>query len=119
MKRGKRLLLAGLLALAVCCLIWYGAFSPSSGEEPTASVYLEGELLYSIDLSQVESGYSLPVGEGNTLRVEPDGVRMEWANCPDQLCVKQGKISKGGRPIVCLPNQVMVTIGGEEGGGEG
>ena len=39
-------------------------------------------------------------------------VRMEEADCPDKLCVLQGKISRSGQTIICLPNKVMVTIKG-------
>lgn len=34
---------------------------------------------------------------------------MQSANCPDKLCVKQGKISDIGS-IVCLPNKVIIEI---------
>ena len=39
---------------------------------------------------------------------------MDDANCPDKLCVKQGKISKDGETITCLPNKVTVTVYGED-----
>ncbi len=39
-------------------------------------------------------------------------VWMETADCPDKLCVAQGKISRSGQTIICLPNKVMVTIKG-------
>ena len=35
---------------------------------------------------------------------------MEWADCPDQICVSHRKISRDGESIICLPNQVVVTI---------
>ena len=34
------------------------------------------------------------------------------ADCPDKLCVLQGKISRSGQTIICLPNKTMVTIKG-------
>ena len=42
-------------------------------------------------------------------------VRMEDADCPDQICVNHRAISRDGESIICLPNQTIVTIrGGEE-----
>ncbi|MEJ2685558.1 MAG: NusG domain II-containing protein [Candidatus Sulfobium sp.] len=44
-------------------------------------------------------------------------VRMKEAHCPNLLCVKEGWISKG--VIVCLPNKVVITVGGGTAGPKG
>ena len=36
------------------------------------------------------------------------------ADCPDQLCVKQKKISLKNETIVCLPNKVVIEIEGAD-----
>lgn len=53
--------------------------------------------------------------EGNRLVIENGAVHMEWADCPDQVCVEKGKISRTGEAIICLPHKLTVTV---EGGGE-
>lgn len=35
---------------------------------------------------------------------------MVRAECPDHLCIKQGKISFEGETVVCLPNRVIVQV---------
>lgn len=51
----------------------------------------------------------------NTVRIRKGYVSMQYADCPDQLCVKMGKIHADGQSIVCLPHKVVVTVlGGEE-----
>lgn len=51
--------------------------------------------------------------DGHNKVVIADGeVWMEEADCPDRLCVSQGKISRSGQTIICLPNKTMVTIKG-------
>jgi len=30
--------------------------------------------------------------------------------CPRKLCVKQGKVDEPGRPVVCIPNGVLVQV---------
>jgi len=51
---------------------------------------------------------------GDTLIEIKDGrVRIREAHCPNRLCVKQGWVSRG--VIVCLPNRIVVTVGGRGG----
>ncbi len=55
---------------------------------------------------ETEFGYNLlEIGDGK--------VRVIDADCPDQLDVKQGYISKPGEVIVCLPNRLVIEIIGE------
>lgn len=81
----------------------------------TANVYLDGQCVRSIDLSQVKEPYSFlvdsPAG-ANTVLVEPGRVCVSHANCPDQVCVMQGWISNSVVPIVCLPNRLVIQIEG-------
>ena len=44
--------------------------------------------------------------------IEDGAARMEDADCPDQICVRQGKIRAQGETIICLPNRVVVRITG-------
>lgn len=57
-----------------------------------------------------------PLNGGSNLLVIRDGQAwLSEANCPDKLCVDQGRISRRGQAIICLPNRLTVTI---EGGAE-
>ena len=45
---------------------------------------------------------------------------MERADCPDQVCVRQGAVRYNGESIVCLPHRLIVSIeGGVENGVDG
>ena len=57
--------------------------------------------------------YSLNGGT-NILVIENGCAYLKEADCPDHLCVKQGKISKTGQVITCLPNKLTVTVYGAE-----
>ena len=59
-----------------------------------------------------------PLNGGSNLLVIRDGeAAVVEADCPDLLCVRQGKIRYRGQTIICLPNRLSVTIeGGEESG---
>lgn len=51
-------------------------------------------------------------GNENMLVIEEGSVRLEDANCPDRLCVRQGAISRRGESIICLPHRLVITIEG-------
>lgn len=60
---------------------------------------------------ETEFGYNLiEIGDGEVWVVE--------ASCPDELDVKQGKISRSGEIIVCLPNKLVIEIKGTDERGE-
>ena len=50
----------------------------------------------------------------NLVRIRSGSVSMEQATCPDELCVKQGSISKTGQTIVCLPHELVVEVYGTD-----
>lgn len=64
--------------------------------------------------SLLEDGkYSLNGGT-NLLCIRDGKAYLTDADCPDHLCVKQGKIDQTGETITCLPNRLTVTVYGAE-----
>ena len=53
-------------------------------------------------------------GGTNTLVISGGKAYISEADCPDGLCVSQGKISRTGQTVVCLPNRVMLRIVGAD-----
>lgn len=51
-------------------------------------------------------------GGRNRLMIRSGQAWIEEADCPDGLCVRQGKIEKSGQSIICLPHRLVVTIEG-------
>lgn len=52
----------------------------------------------------------------DSIEVKDEAIRVRYANidnCPDQICVRTGYISKPGPSIVCLPHQVVITVEAE------
>ena len=61
---------------------------------------------------------TFPLNGGTNILVIRDGQAwLSEANCPDLLCVKQGKIHYTGQVITCLPNRLTVTVEGGESNG--
>lgn len=56
-------------------------------------------------------------GGTNILVIENGEAYLSEADCPDLLCVKQGRIRYNGQTITCLPNRLTVTVEGGESNG--
>lgn len=103
------ILIAGCLILAA---VLFAAYRLSSDEGTYAVVRIDGNQVASYSLN-VEGTYELNGGT-NTIVIEKGSVYMEEADCPDGICISQGKIHLTGQCITCLPNRVTVTVEGGE-----
>lgn len=70
---------------------------------------------FPIDVDRTVTLYG-PYGK-MVVEIKDRRVRMKEAHCHNLICVKEGWISKG--VIVCLPNKVVVTVGGGTAGPKG
>ena len=98
--------LALLLAGAAAWLLW-----PASHAH-TVAIRQDGKLLRIVDLDEVKETEEMTVtyqGRTNVVRIEPGRIRVERADCLDQICVHMGYLKEGGPPIVCLPNRLSVS----------
>lgn len=50
----------------------------------------------------------------NIVCIRDSQVYMKEADCPDQICVNQGRKSLDGESITCLPNRVVVEVKGND-----
>ena len=78
-----------------------------------ARIFQEGAQIKRLDLSAVTEPYSFTVESGagiNIIAVENGRIRVLEADCPDGLCVRQGWISSGSMPIVCLPHELIIQL---------
>lgn len=76
-----------------------------------AEIVQDGAVIRRVDLDAVTEteDMTVPYGEhSNTIRIAPGEIRMLSADCPDQICVKSGKLVEGGLPIVCLPHRLVI-----------
>lgn len=103
------LLLTAVLAAAAAALY----FSPSDTNGRIAEVYSNGSLVRRIDIDKLTEPLTFDVeysGGHNTIVAENGEIYVKTADCPDKLCVNQGRISDGSAPIVCLPNRLVIKI---------
>lgn len=81
------------------------------------SVWQDGALLERIDLNAVAIPYKKKIeflgGGYNIIEISRGGVEIIEADCPDQICVHRGRVTKSGLPIVCMPHRLTLEIEGE------
>jgi len=76
----------------------------------TASIEVNGKLLYRLSLNEDRTvEVHGPIGI-TRVEVKQGKIRIVDSPCPNKLCIRQGWIKRGA--IICLPNRVVVTIGG-------
>lgn len=112
-KRALYLSIALLVMFIFSCIFLVFRFHDTS-EQYTAYIYRDGSLTETIDLSQVTQSYTLIYtttnGGENQILVEPDGISVISANCPDLVCVHQGTIRNSLLPITCLPHNLVIEL---------
>ena len=89
--------------------------SLGKGEGTVAVVSVDGEVLERIDLSKVRTPYDIPVSTpygNNTVHVEPGAISVTEADCPDHVCIYQGRLTGSGIPIICMPHRLVIEIEG-------
>ena len=103
------LLIIGVLCLALGSYLLYS----SAGESGDRVIVKHmDEVIGTYDLNK--DGEYVLNGGTNTIIIENGKVYMAEADCPDKLCINQGKISKANQCITCLPNKITVTVKSED-----
>lgn len=116
--RNDLLLGAGILLIAGVAAIVYTIMVPSKSGNVVVKV--DGEVVGVYPLSEDRETVIRTENGTNTLVIKDGTAYLKDADCPDKLCVKQGKISKTGKIIICLPHKLIVEIvAGEESGLDG
>ena len=106
MKKNDWILAAGIILAAALILVFQ--LVRDDGGQNEVAVTVDGEEFGSYSLAEDLDGT-------NRLVIEDGTARMEWADCPDQVCVNHRAVSRNGESIICLPNEVVVSVrGGEE-----
>lgn len=108
-----------IVLLILGSLLSYG-FIFLTGQSKTnkhISVQVDGSEISRIQMKpeMVGKQYVIETEYGrNVIEIGDDYVHVIEADCPDKLDVKQGKISRVGEVIVCLPNRLMIEIVSDE-----
>ena len=102
MMKKNDLILAAAVILAACAILAFQYFGRSGGEQ-YVEITVDGEPYGTFSLNE------------DRLVISGGSAVMEWADCPDHICVDHRPVSSGGESIICLPNKVVVSVVSSEG----
>jgi len=85
-----------------------------SEDAVTAEIIQDGTVIQTIDLSAVKDSYTIPLDSdpAAVLQVEPGCIYYLEADCPDQVCVRTGKLTRPGDTAACVPAGTVVRLTG-------
>jgi len=115
MKRLDIMIIVLIVAISIASLGILKMNSNKQYEEKHAEIYVDGELIKTISFDDTTNAEPFTVKTElgvNVIKIQNGKVQIIDANCPDELCIKDGPISKPGEMLVCLPHKVVVEIKG-------
>ncbi len=112
LKKGDFFIILAVLLLAAAVFLPF-ALAPS--RSLTCEITKDGELVKRVRLG---AGYhetiTLEGAATNTIIIDDAAVYFSQSTCPDQVCVRTGKLTRAGQIAVCLPNRVIVRLIGAQ-----
>lgn len=96
-----------------------GAVAGEDGNLYCLMLYVEGGIMFCWYGERPDQRIEWTETRGisyNLLVVSGDRVRMEAADCKDQICVHHVPVQDAGENIICLPNRLVVEITDEADG---
>lgn len=112
-KKGDILLVLIIGIIASIPLLWtYLSSGNNQGDNLIAVVIRDGKRVKEIDLNKVQDPQYLKFEDGLkiTILAEKGQIKFLEADCPDQICVKTGLLTKPTDKAVCLPGKTIVMI---------
>ena len=107
-------------AIIVCLLIVSNMVTnKAEGKVKYAIVTIEGKQKYKLNMAEdteivlTKDKYPSLLGE-MIIEIKDGKVRVKKEESPLHYCSMQGWVDSVAKPIVCLPNSVVVTIMGQE-----
>lgn len=98
------------IILAVIAAVLLSAFFLNRSEKGgRALIKVDDRLIKTVYLDQ-DQIITLDQAPGVVIEVRNGAIGFIRSDCPDQICVQTGFISRQGQVAVCLPNKVVIAI---------
>ena len=101
-----------LIVIVIVAMFFSGVINKDN-QDLIAEISLDGEVLYKINLTELNDRKEFLFHDGEVIIVAENGrIRFEQSDCPDLVCVNTGWIKRRGRIAACLPNRILIKIVG-------
>lgn len=103
----KRDFILIIIVLLAAGTVWFVSsfFTSETGEK--IKILVDNQVFGIYDLNEEQE---IMIADTNICRIENGRAIMEYADCPDQVCVHASAISKHGQTIICMPNRVVLEV---------
>ncbi len=76
-------------------------------------IFHKNTLLAELDIRENNEVIDIPASHGNLqLSVQNGRAKLRTASCKHKTCVKMGSIARPGEQIVCIPNEIRISVSG-------
>ncbi|MCL2396438.1 MAG: NusG domain II-containing protein [Defluviitaleaceae bacterium] len=110
LKRADVVLIVLLILLAISLIFIFLIVGGREGS--VVAVHVDGVEVLAVDIRRNDGEiFRIKTERGhNEIMISGGRVRMVYADCPDQYCIRMGPISNIWQTITCLPNRVIVEL---------
>jgi hypothetical protein len=116
LKKGDIILLVITALLSISGYVGYSMYMDRiESLSKIAVIRYEDQTIMRINIDTVDKLMEFTVNGiyNNKILVEKGRIRVIESDCPDQVCVRTGWLTKTGELAVCVPNRLMIKIEGE------
>jgi hypothetical protein len=118
MPRTRAIKPADVIAILLSVLVTAGsawaAAARTAGGADSLTVSADGKTyVYPMD-RDADLAFRGPLGDTRVV-IEGGKARIVSSPCENKLCIAAGALEKGGQWAACLPNKVMIRVGGANG----
>ena len=98
------------LVLILLGIVCYGVIRLGQKKGSQVIIYEDQKEIGRYDLN-TDTTKEIQTAKGmNILEIKNGMAYVTEADCPDQVCIRMGKISKTGENIVCLPHKLVAEV---------
>ena len=109
MKWGDFVIIGAVLLLAGAMVSFFAAMS--SGDTLYDDVWKDDKLIERVELTDT-TDRTIDLDGHNVIVLSGKTAVMQSADCPDQVCVRTGRLTRAGQVAVCLPHRVILKLTG-------
>ncbi len=109
-------LIAAAVIAVICVALFLGLYVFNSNTGSYVQIEQNGSVIATLPLDE-DIVYNIETNSKitNTVEIKDGEASVTYADCPDKICVNHAPVSLAGESIICLPNEVVVSVVGSDG----